>query len=206
MIKNILFDFDGVILNSMPIRELGFREILKEYPDNCIDELIRFHNDNGGLSRFVKIRYFFDQILEQPISDEKVSKYADRFSNMMRKELGKKSYQINETVDFIQGNYNKYRFFIVSGSEQNELRYLCKEQEIDRYFIDILGSPMEKTELVMTIIQKENCAKKETILIGDSMNDYDAAVNNGIEFYAYNAPHLESVSSHYLTSYEIFLD
>ena len=32
MIKNILWDFDGVILDSMPVREYGFRKIcLKVY-------------------------------------------------------------------------------------------------------------------------------------------------------------------------------
>ena len=206
MIKNIIFDFDGVILDSMPIRELGFREIFKDYPEEMVTELIQFHDRNGGLSRFIKIRYFFKKILEQPISDEEINKYANRFSKIMRRELIKESYQIRETVDFIKNNYKKYKIFIVSGSEQNELRYLCKKQGINKYFVDILGSPTEKQELVMRLIQDANCIKTETILIGDSINDYEAAIKNGIEFYGYNAPHLESVSSHYLTTYDKLFD
>ncbi|EIB46266.1 hypothetical protein cje146_07665 [Campylobacter jejuni subsp. jejuni 2008-894] len=30
MIKNILWDFDGVIVDSLTIRDYGFREILKK--------------------------------------------------------------------------------------------------------------------------------------------------------------------------------
>lgn len=39
MIKNILFDFDGVILDSMPIRSYGFREILKDYDGNLVNRI-----------------------------------------------------------------------------------------------------------------------------------------------------------------------
>ena len=206
MIKNIIFDFDGVILDSMPIRELGFREIFKDYPEEAVAKLIRFHNYNGGLSRFVKIRYFFEKILGQSISDEELANYALQFSEIMRRELVKESYQIRETVEFIKSNYKRYRLFIVSGSEQSELRYLCKKQGLDQCFVDILGSPTEKLELVMRLIREAYCATTDTVLIGDSINDYEAAIKNGIEFYGYNAPDLESVSSHYLTSYDRFLD
>lgn len=206
MIKNILFDFDGVILDSMPIRELGFREILRDYPDDKVAELLQFHNDNGGLSRFVKIRYFFEEIMEQSISEEELYNYTDQFSKIMRRELVKESYQIRETVSFIRNNSKRYRLFIVSGSEQNELRYLCQKQGIDQYFIDILGSPIEKIQLVTKLVKEANCVVEETILIGDSMNDYEAASKNKIEFYGYNAPHLRSVSFHYITSYDSFLE
>lgn len=206
MIKNILFDFDGVILDSMHVREVGFREIFKAYQNDIIDELVHYHNDNGGLSRFVKIRYFFETLLGIPVSDDEVDKYATEFSQIMCRELVKESYQITETVNFIKNNYNKYRLFIVSGSEQNELRYLCSKQGIDTYFINILGSPTEKSELVRTLIQEEGCTEIDTILIGDSRNDYDAAVKNKIPFYGFNAPHLEYLSKHYLINYDILLD
>jgi HAD superfamily hydrolase (TIGR01549 family) len=201
MIKNIIFDFDGVILDSMAIREFGFREILKQYLDKNVSELIRFHNDNGGLSRFVKLRYFFEEILEKTISEEELNNYAEKYSTIMRKELVKESYQIRETMDFIKNNSNRYRFFIVSGSEQNELRYLCKMQGIDHYFQSVLGSPADKKELVMRLLQDECCDKDETILIGDSINDFEAATKNGIRFYGYNAPRLKNMSDHYLSNY-----
>jgi phosphoglycolate phosphatase-like HAD superfamily hydrolase len=104
-------------------------------------------------------------------------------------------------MDFIKNNSNRYRFFIVSGSEQNELRYLCKMQGIDHYFQSVLGSPADKKELVMRLLQDECCDKDETILIGDSINDFEAATKNGIRFYGYNAPRLKNMSDHYLSNY-----
>ncbi len=51
MIKNILWDFDGVILNSMKIKGDGFIELFKEYDEMYLNKLEQYHYDNGGVSR-----------------------------------------------------------------------------------------------------------------------------------------------------------
>ncbi len=58
MIKNILWDFDGVIIDSMPIREYGFRQIFKDFSNDLVEQLVRYHHLNGGLSRYHKIKFF----------------------------------------------------------------------------------------------------------------------------------------------------
>ena len=72
MIKNILFDFDGVILDSMPIRDYGFKKIFKAFDDDLVNKLLEYHNQNGGLSRYVKIKYFYNKLLKQEILEEKI--------------------------------------------------------------------------------------------------------------------------------------
>ena len=61
----------------------------------------------------------------------------------MKKELTKK-YLIAETVYYIKNNYKNINFHIVSGSDQNELRFLCVELGIAQYFKSIHGSPTPK--------------------------------------------------------------
>ena len=201
MIKNILFDFDGVILDSMPTREFGFVKIFEEFNETDVKKLLDYHNANGGFSRFVKIKYFFEEILKQTITKEQIQAYADNFSKIMKEELVKRKYLINQTVEFIEQNHKKYNLHIVSGSEHNELNYLCEQLELKDYFLDINGSPTPKKELVKNLLEKENYNKDETILIGDSINDYDAAKINGINFYGYNNPELKEVSFKYLDDY-----
>ena len=58
MIKNILWDFDGVILDSMEVRDWGFKEIFSSFDKSKVDLLLDYHRKNGGLSRYVKIRFF----------------------------------------------------------------------------------------------------------------------------------------------------
>lgn len=89
--KVLLWDFDGVIIDSNEVREFGFKKIFAAFESSQVDELIKFHNENGGLSRYVKIRHFYEQILKSAISEDKVAAYAEEFSIVMRDELIKKS-------------------------------------------------------------------------------------------------------------------
>ncbi|MGG7048315.1 MULTISPECIES: HAD family hydrolase [unclassified Campylobacter] len=202
MIKNIIFDFDGVVINSMPIRGFGFRKIFENFDKEQVDKLIEFHNQNGGLSRFIKIRYFYESILNSHIGDDEVLKYAEKFSQIMKKMLCNKKILIQDTVDFILSNYDKFNMHIVSGSEENELNFLCKKLEIYKYFKTIQGSPTIKQNILMDILDKFSYQKNETILIGDSINDYDAAVANKIEFYGFNNIVLKKYSKTYIDSFK----
>ena len=200
--KNILFDFDGVILDSMPIRDFGFREIFKQFPKEKVEKLIDFHQKNGGWLRFIKIRYFYEDILGQEISEKEVLVYAEKFSKIMRKELIKKKYLISETIEFLNWASNKYYLHIVSGSEEKELQYLCKNLEVEKYFITINGSPTKKGKLVQDILENYRYSKDETILIGDSINDYQASKENSIEFFGFNNLNLKRFN--YINSFQEF--
>lgn len=78
--KNIFWDFDGVLMDSMPVRNKGFELVLKDYPEEQVQELMAFHLKNGGLSRYVKFRYFFEEIRKETISEDEVSIWASKFS------------------------------------------------------------------------------------------------------------------------------
>ncbi len=201
MYKVIFFDFDGVILDSMPIRDYGFKKIVKNYPDEVVEKFIKYHQYNAGLSRFHKIRYFYNELLNKNISEEKVQEYANNFSKIMKEKLIDKQFLIEETIQFIKNNNDKIIMHIVSGSEQNELRYLCEKLEISQYFKSINGSPTHKNDLVKNILDSEQYNIKDCILIGDSINDYEAAKINGITFYGYNNEELRN-KDRYIDSFK----
>jgi HAD superfamily hydrolase (TIGR01549 family) len=204
MIKNIIFDFDGVIIDSMPIRDLGFREIFKAYDTNLVNKLIQYHNLNGGLSRFIKIRYFYEELLKKSISEEEIAVLANEFSNIMKNELVKKKYLIEDTIRFIDINFLNYNFHIASGSEHDELNFLCERLELTKYFLTINGSPTKKNIIVKNIINENKYLKNETILIGDSINDYEAAKINNINFYGFNNTKLKKISKLYIKFFDNF--
>jgi len=204
MTKNILWDFDGVILNSMKVRDLGFEKIFASFEPNQVDKLLKFHRENGGLSRYVKIRYFFEKILGESISEGKVMEYASEFSAVMKKMLGDKNLLIEDSMNFINENHKKYNFHIVSGSDQEELRFLCQQLGIAHFFLSIHGSPTPKKELVYQLMEKHAYLKEETCLIGDSVNDFEAASENGLHFYGYNNDdllHLKTRSQTYIKNF-----
>lgn len=200
MHKNIIFDFDGVILDSVPIKTEAFRKLFINFPKNKVDSFIDYHQVNGGISRFVKIRYFFEELMEQSISEEQVLVYAKRYSELTKEELASPKYLIMDSLTFIKENVNNYSFHIASGADENDLKYICERLELTNLFLSIHGSPKTKSDIIGSIMAAYDYEKSETCMVGDSFNDYEAAVSNGIAFYGYNNAELRLQNCIYLSS------
>ncbi|HIP12818.1 MAG TPA: HAD family hydrolase [Arcobacter sp.] len=203
MIKNIIFDFDGVILDSVPVKTEAFRKLFKEFSKDEVNELIKYHLINGGKSRFLKIKYFFNEVLNKKINDEKISLYAHRYSELTKEELSKEKYLISDTLSFIRENHQKYNMHVASGAEEKDLKYICHNLNLNQYFLSINGSPKVKSDIVKELLNFNTYKKNETILIGDSINDFETADGNGIEFYGYNNKLLK-LHHKYITNYTEF--
>jgi phosphoglycolate phosphatase-like HAD superfamily hydrolase len=195
MIKIIFWDFDGVILNSNEVRDNGFETVLKDFPTEQIEQLLTYHKQNGGLSRYVKFRYFFEHVRGEEVSEKEVNEWAAKSSIIMLNSLKDKTLLIPETNDFIEKNYLNYKMHIVSGSDQSELRELCKSLEIEHFFKSIHGSPTPKKKWVKELIEKHRYDPNECVLIGDSFNDWEAASTSQINFLAYNNKQLEKYNT-----------
>lgn len=191
MIKNILFDFDGVILDSMKIKGDGFKELFKDYSEENIKILEAYHYANGGTSRFEKIEYFFQKILNKEITQNEILHLADQFGKIIESKIFDQNNLITETVDFIKENYQKFNLHIVSGAEHTELNNLCNYFGLIKYFKSIEGSPTKKEILIKNILMRFNYDESETILIGDAESDLAAAQKNAISFYGYNNNNLK---------------
>ena len=194
-LKTIFWDFDGVLMNSNKIRDKGFLEVLKSYPKEDVDQLMTYHQINGGLSRYVKFRYFFEEIRGEEISEDAIQEWANKFSEIMLSLLINRDLLIQETNAFIASNYKNYNMHIVSGSDGVELNKICNGIGISHFFKTIQGTPIPKNKLVKDIIDEEGYNKNERLLTGDSINDYEAANNNGIFFLGYNNEIIEKKST-----------
>jgi phosphoglycolate phosphatase-like HAD superfamily hydrolase len=188
--KYILWDFDGVIINSNPARTLGFKKVLEDFPNDQVEKLLDFHNDNGGLSRYVKFRYFYEEIRGEEVDEHQIQNLANQFSLIMKQILTNPQLLIQDSVSFIQHNCSQIQMHIVSGSDRQELRFLCEKLGISNCFKSISGSPTPKTELVRYLVESEIIDPQITCLIGDSINDFEAANDNNIDFFGFNNPEL----------------
>lgn len=195
--KIILWDFDGVLMDSNAVRELGFKTVLAEFPTEKVDQLIEFHRINGGLSRYVKFRYFYEEICNLEIDDEKINLLANAFSKIMKELLINEKLLITDSMNFVKKMHHQgVKMHIVSGSDHKELNYLCEELQINHFFMSINGSPTKKNKLVKDLLSNFNYENKNVVLIGDSINDYDAAKENNIDFWGYNNLELIELSTY----------
>jgi phosphoglycolate phosphatase-like HAD superfamily hydrolase len=199
--KVILWDFDGVLMNSNAVRDLGFMKVLEDYPQHQVEALIIFHKQNGGLSRYVKFRHFFEQIRGESITEDAVQNLAKRFSGIMRELLFDKALLIDDSINFVRENDTKFRMHIVSGSDSTELNALCEFLGIHSHFISIHGSPAPKNQLVEQLLLNYKYPVCDCVLIGDSVNDLEAAAVNDISFFGYNNALLGSMSKRYIDQF-----
>ena len=198
----VIWDYDGVILDSDEIREFGFVDCLKAFPSHEVDQLLAFHRENGGLSRFVKFRHFFEVIRKEELTEERLSQLCAKFSSIMRQKLESKSLLLQCAIRQIQHNHQMGRpQFIASGSAQDELRVLCKAQDIDTYFDGIFGSPTHKNDIVAAII-RERPELDAWCLIGDSINDFHAAEKSNIDFFGVRNDSLKTRGNRYLEDWQ----
>jgi HAD superfamily hydrolase (TIGR01549 family) len=205
LIKNIIFDFDGVILDSVPVKTEAFRRLFDAFDNKLVEQLIEYHLENGGKSRYLKIEYFFVEILNKSISQEEILKYANKYSEITKEELSNSKYLIQEVLNFIKNNHKKYNMHVASGADEEDLLYICEQLNINQYFLSIYGSPAVKNQIVSNLLLENQYDTNETILIGDSKNDYDAAYENGINFYGYNNKNISNIiNTNYIESFTAF--
>ena len=62
MIKAILFDFDGVIVDSVEIKTEAFRDLFRQESADDLERILDYHKAHGGISRVKKIEYFYANI------------------------------------------------------------------------------------------------------------------------------------------------
>lgn len=188
----ILWDFDGVIMDSMPIRTAGFRHTLRNYPQDAVDKLVDWHLLNGGLSRYVKFRRFQTEILKISLNEPLVQTWVEEFSRFNKERLLDASLLIEPSCELTANLYSAVPMHVVSGSDGNELRGICDALGLSSRFRSIEGSPTPKTDLVGEILSREGYNAEYCYLVGDSGNDRDAAAAHGIPFVGFGNPTLQS--------------
>ena len=65
--QTLIFDCDGVILNSNQIKTEAFYNVAKIYGHPAAQALKEYHILNGGISRYQKFEYLLTKILKKRI-------------------------------------------------------------------------------------------------------------------------------------------
>lgn len=196
-INNLIFDFDGVILNSDKIRTDAYRYIFSNFDDLVVNKIIEYHQLYTGLSRYEKINYFYNEILIQNVSRETVTELAQRYSNFCLEKINE-SHLIEPVIEFIKRYSNQLNLHIASGSDDFELKLLVKKFKLNRYFKSVHGSPEIKKIIVKNIIENNDYKLSNTALIGDSIVDYEASKYNDIIFFGFNNKDFKKLEINYL--------
>jgi len=179
--KAIIFDFDGVILDSVDVKTEAFKQLYTTYGFDVVEKVAKYHLENGGISRFEKFKYFHKTFLNINISEEELVKLGEDFSKLVFKKVCESRY-IPGAYEFLEFSNKKYLTFICTGTPETEINKILSYKNLDKMFNDIYGSPSSKTDIINRIMIKNNLKSNEIIFIGDAMTDYNASKNTNLNF------------------------
>lgn len=183
MIKVIVFDFDGVLVDSNPLKNQAWFSIFENYPkvtrQIVSDALAR----NKG-TRFDILRTIFERA---GFPKEEVQKHIEaealRFDALVQDLIAKRGL-IRGVVDTLTDLSKRFHIYINSGTPNPSLKVSATRLGIRHYFQGIYGSPPNKNENLKRVLARENVSGKEVAIIGDAEEDFNSAKSQGALFIA----------------------
>ena len=179
-IKTWYFDCDGVLLDYNKVKTKAFYELLLPYGKENANKFINYHKENGGLSRFVKLKYFFKEILKAKVKKNEIEKNLFNFSKMVSDKL-KECSNTKGLESFLKKIPSNARKVVVSGGYQDELIDVLKYKNLDIYFDAIFGSPKTKVE-ILQLEKSNNFLNYPSVFVGDSKIDYVVSKKFNLRF------------------------
>lgn len=182
-IKIIIFDFDGVIVESLDIKTRAFARLFKAQGKRVVRKVVDYHLQNTGVSRYDKFRHIYKKILRRPLNQNTFQMLCDRFSDAVM-DLVTSARYVKGAKEFLEGHASEYRCFLISATPQEEVEKIIKKRKMERFFVEIYGAPRKKINAVKDILRKEKIKPLQVLYVGDAMSDYIAAQKNKIHFIA----------------------
>jgi len=168
-----IFDCDGVITDSNNLKTQGFDLVGRKYfSKSAHDDLMNFHFDNGGKSRWEKFNYVLKR---NNINNIDLDLLCMDYSNFVEENLFKCNIVpgIKNFINSLLKEVNSKNIYVVSAGEQNQVRRLIEFHQLPFLQENIYGSP--KTKLSIFNFIKKQKSKYEFFVYGDSLHDAECA-------------------------------
>lgn len=205
MIKNIFFDFNGTILNDTDLCFDIEDKMLKKY--NLPPVTLDFYLDNFKFpvkNYYELVGYDFNKYDYHKISEEFMNEYFARYK--------KETYLYKGVEDlFKKLKKEGFKLYVLSATKEDELVKQLRHLGVSNYFEAIIGTKDNlakgKIEFAKDFIKNKNINVEESIMIGDTIHDYEVGVSIGFKTYLMTTGHnskklLKTVSDDLFDNYE----
>jgi len=190
MIQTVIFDMDGVIVDTEPVHYYAYHKHFKELNINVTDEMYTSFTGNSTRNIFQKLKEQFN--LSENVEDLVLRKrhlFNDAFDS--KEDL----YLIEGVEDLIKDLHaNGIQLIVASSASNVTINRVFTRFNLHQYFTHIVsGEDFPKSKphpaiflyaASLSIAPKENC-----IVIEDSTNGIQAAVSAEIFCVGYNSLH-----------------
>lgn len=180
--KTIVFDCDGVILNSNQTKIEAYFAVAKRMggTEEQAQALVDHHVNKGSFPRNGKIEYYLNEIVKQPITPEIMQQYLEAFDDILDETL--MQCEIASGLNDLKAQTPQVLWMLLSGGDQSELRKIFTRRDLASMFeAGIFGGPDTK-DIVLAREKQNDNIQFPALFVGDSKYDHQAATKAGLDF------------------------
>ena len=197
-VKCIIFDMDGVIIDSEEIHKKAYYETFNSIGVKVSDELYKTLTGSSTINAFQRlVKHFNLDLKPEDLVLNKRKRYVSFFENDPTLHL------VNGVENLIKASYNKgYTLILASSSAMVNIDRVFNRFNLNSYFsAKISGADLTASKPHPEIFEKAailgKTAKENCIVIEDSDNGIKAANDAGIYVFGYRNPMAEDQTLKY---------
>lgn len=177
----IIFDFDGVLVESVDVKTRAFMELYRPYGEAIIQEVAAYHLAHGGVSRYEKFRYFHRVLLGQMLGEETEHSLASRFSTLVEDAVIAAPW-VSGARQFVTAYHEQLPLHIASATPTEELLRIVRCRGMEGFFRSVMGAPEKKGEIIGRITAEHAYSPQRVLMLGDALADLEGARDAGVLF------------------------
>ncbi len=177
----IIFDFDGVLVESVDVKTQAFASMYMEYGQEIVEKVVAYHLKHCGVSRFNKFRYYEEVLLEKKLDAEKEKTLGEFFSKLVIDAVVAAPW-VPGAKEFLDRYSNDISLFVASGTPNDEIKEIVEKRGMSNYFISVHGTPDKKAEIINGICDRHGFDRKRVLMVGDANADYEGAQLANVRF------------------------
>ena len=184
MLKCIVFDFDGTLVLSNDIKRRGFYVATQEIPDSqaIVGKLLESINGDRN------------EILLQfsSLTNAEPCKLIKKYNSWVAAQILRAPSRTGSDKLLLRLKQLNLKLYINSATPIGNLRPIIRQRYEKNLFSGVFGNFGDKSLNLDLIMKAERCSAKQVVVIGDGVDDYEAAERTGCHWFAVESASLQA--------------
>lgn len=195
----LVFDFDGTLVDSNPIKWKAFEQCFTECAERR-DDILAYCRGNHHVPRWDKFRYVYEEILRLPYTPEITRRFQERFDRLTTTQIIEAE-EVPGAEAFLRQASRRCRTALLSSTPHEILVRILRGRRWEGFFAIVQGAPVDKAGWLQSLRVQGHLAEQELVFLGDTMEDAHAAQEAGCAFIGVGPDHSGRPEAAHLTHF-----
>jgi phosphoglycolate phosphatase-like HAD superfamily hydrolase len=184
--RALVFDFDGTLVDSGPIKRRAFEACFSEFPDHR-EEILTYCLGHHAVPRGDKFSHVYERILRLPYTEAIAVSLSERFRALTTEQIAAAP-EIPCALRFLRSVRRACLTALLSTTPHETLLEILGRRGWADLFTTIRGAPVVKGAWLRTWRKSHGFEADAVVFFGDTEEDAAAAATGGCAFVAVADP------------------